>query len=280
MTEIVNKRFGEERALYNSRGLVLRGCRFEGEEDGESALKESQDIELYDCHMALRYPFWHDKNITLCNAFMSETCRAALWYSDGIVIKNSTLCGVKALRECKYIELTNTQVNSPEFGWNSSEINAIGVKIQGEYAFLGARGVVLRESEFGGKYSFQYAKDVLIENCTLNTKDAFWHAENVVVKNCVVNGEYLGWYSEGLTLENCRITGTQPFCYCRGLKLINCTTERCDLSFEYSEVEADIAGDIESVKNPLSGRIVADSIGEIITDSAVYECKAEIICRK
>ena len=41
----------------------------------------------------------------------------------------------------------------------------------------------------------------------------------------------------------------------------------CDLSFEKSSVEAHIVGSIDSVKNPESGSITADKIGEIIQDS-------------
>ena len=39
-----------------------------------------------------------------------------------------------------------------------------------------------------------------------------------------------------------------------------------DLSFECSEVEATVRVSIDSVKNPLSGHITADAIGEIIRD--------------
>ena len=70
--------------------------------------------------------------------------------------------------------------------------------------------------------------------------------------------------SHGLTLENCTITGTQPFCYCRGLKLINCKMNDADLSFEKSEVDAEITTHVDSIKNPLSGTIRALSVGEII----------------
>ena len=62
----------------------------------------------------------------------------------------------------------------------------------------------------------------------------------------------------------CHIKGTQPLCYCKNLTLIDCTTEDCDLTFEYSDVNATIKGGIVSVKNPESGRIAADSIGEIV----------------
>ena len=120
--------------------------------------------------------------------------------------------------------------------------------------------------KFKGKYSFQYITDSEFSDCEFDTKDAFWHARNVTVKNCLVRGEYLAWYSENLRLVNCTIRGTQPLCYCKGLVLENCKMENTDLSFERSEVEATVQGDIMSVKNPMQGFIKAGSIGEIILE--------------
>ena len=78
---------------------------------------------------------------------------------------------------------------------------------------------------------------------------------------------------------NCRIGGTQPLCYAKGLVLENCTfAPDADLAFEYSEVQADVRSAITSVKNPLTGRIVADSFGEIIIDpniKAPGDCRIE-----
>ena len=98
--------------------------------------------------------------------------------------------------------------------------------------------------------------------------------------NSRVKGEYLGWFSEGLTLINCHIIGTQPLCYCKNLKLVNCTMEGTDLSFEYSDVEAEIRGHVDSVKNPRSGVIVLDSVGEIITEDPVMECTGKVCIRE
>ncbi|CDC18155.1 putative uncharacterized protein [Clostridium sp. CAG:306] len=131
-----------------------------------------------------------------------------------------------------------------------------------------------------GKYSFQYMKNLHISNSNLDTKDAFWHSKNIVVENSIVKGEYLGWFSDNLTLINCKIIGTQPLCYCKNLKLINCTMENTDLAFEYSDVEADIKGSIDSVKNPKSGKITADSIGNIVLEDSVMTCKANILVRQ
>lgn len=52
-----------------------------------------------------------------------------------------------------------------------------------------------------------------------------------------------------------------------------------DLSFEYSEVEASIKGHVDSIKNVKSGRIILDSVGEIINEDAVMETTGEIIIR-
>ena len=41
---ISKKTFGEERALYNSKNVLISECKFAGKEDGESALKESEEI--------------------------------------------------------------------------------------------------------------------------------------------------------------------------------------------------------------------------------------------
>ncbi|MDE5618536.1 MAG: DUF3737 family protein, partial [Clostridia bacterium] len=115
-----------------------------------------------------------------------------------------------------------------------------------------------------------------ISNSRLNTKDAFWHTDNVTVKDSVLEGEYLGWYSQGLTLIRCHIKGTQPLCYCKNLTLIDCTMEDTDLSFEYSEVNAEVKGSILSVKNPTSGIISADKIDSLILQDSRYKCNATI----
>lgn len=278
MQIIENKSFDMERALYGSDGIKLINCTFEGEADGESALKESKNIEAYNSTFKLRYPFWHDQNVLVKNCSLLETARAPFWYSENITVDKTSLQAPKALRECNEISITDSDINSSEFGWSCQNIEFKGVKAHGEYFMLRAENITIKDVDFSGKYSFQYVKNATFENCTLNTKDAFWHAENVYVKNSIVNGEYLGWYSKKLTLENCIITGTQPLCYAQGLKLINCEMHLCDLAFEKSDVEASITTPVISIKNPSSGRITAPSVDEIIMSDK--EAKCEIVLNK
>ena len=280
MTIIENKTFDEERALYGSDGVRAVGCRFDGPADGESAFKESKNVETEGCYFNLRYPFWHTRTLKITDCEMTSLCRAALWYSDNITIDNTKLHGIKALRECDCIRIRNSSIISPEFGWFSRNIIMDKTEAEGEYFMLRAENLTFTDVTLHGKYSFQYIKNCTFENCNFDTKDAFWHAENVVVKNSVIKGEYLAWYAKNITFIDCEISGTQPLCYCKNLKLINCTMEGTDLSFEYSDVEATVAGHIDSVKNPHSGRIVADSVGEIIFGDAVMECTGTVEIRK
>lgn len=265
-TVIEHKNFDEERALYGTSGLTVRNCTFDGPADGESAFKECSGIAVDHCFFNLRYPFWHDKGLALSHIEMTEKCRAAIWYSEDIAISNAELHGIKALRECKNIAISNSDIISAEFGWSSCDVMLASCTASGEYFFLRGEHLNFKNVTFKGKYSFQYITDSVFENCNFDTKDAFWHAKNVTVKNSVIKGEYLSWYSDGLTLDHCTIIGTQPLCYCTDLKLIDCEMIDCDLSFEKSEVDATLTKPIVSIKNPASGTIRVPKVEEIIMD--------------
>lgn len=278
--QILSRVFDEERALYGICDTEVFGCSFEGDADGESALKECRRVRIHNCKFALRYPLWHAKDFSLCDCNITSTCRAPVWYSETGTLTHCRIEGIKALRECDDTLITDSVIRSDEFGWKCRKIKIRKSNIISEYFLFDSKDVEIDRLTLSGKYSFQYVDGMTLSNSTLNTKDAFWHSKNVTVTDCEINGEYLGWYSEGLTLINCKISGTQPFCYCKGLRLINCEMTDCDLAFEYSEVEADIRGHVDSVKNPKSGYIVAHSIGEIITGGSVIETDCKIKIKK
>ena len=277
---IDNKTFDEERALYNLKDTEVRNCTFAGPQDGESVLKETRNIRVVNSKFSLRYPLWHARGYELINSNFDEKTRAPIWYSHDGLIDGCDLKGVKLLRECSNIEVKNSKILSPEFGWKCNDVKMSDTKIVSEYIFLDSKNVKLKNVDFQGKYSFQYVENLEITNCKLDTKDAFWHTKNVKVRDSIVKGEYLAWFSDGLTLINCKIIGTQPLCYCKNLKLINCTMENCDLAFEYSDVEANIKGHIDSIKNPKSGTITVDSVGEIINKDSIMDVNGKVIIRK
>ena len=135
---------------------------------------------------------------------------------------------------------------------------------KGDYLAMNCEDMDVDNLELDGNYSFDGAKNVTVRNSRLMSKDAFWNSENITAENCYINGEYLGWNSKNLTLINCTIESLQGLCYCEALTLKNCRLLNTTLAFEYSTVNAEIIGAVDSVKNPLGGIIRADSIGELI----------------
>ena len=178
----------------------------------------------------------------------------------------------KMFRQMDGIRLRRVQIpTAQETFWSCRNIDIEDVTADhADYIFMHCSDISVRNFRLGGNYSFQWTKNVVIRNSILNTKDAFWETDNVTVYDSVINGEFLGWHSRNLRLVRCHITGSQPLCYIDGLTLEDCTFGAdADLAFEYSTVNATVKGSITSVKNPRSGRIVADGYGQIILDANI-----------
>ena len=278
-TTISGKTFDKERSLYNVSNAIINSCVFAGEADGESPLKEAKNIVVNDSKFSLRYAFWHVDKFEINNSELNESCRAPLWYCTDGKISNCTIKSIKPLRDCSNIAIEDSKISSPEFGWKSSNITLKNTEIEAEYLFLDCKDIELYDVNMKGKYSFQYLENLVIKDSHIDTKDAFWHAKNVKVINSYIKGEYLAWFSENVEFINCIIEGTQPFCYCKNLVLKDCKMIGTDLAFEYSDVQATIIGSIDSVKNPLSGSIIADDIGEIVKEDDLKNGNATIVVR-
>ena len=269
MDLIKDQYFEGERPLYARHGLRIENVTIG---PGESSLKEGSDLEAENCEFQGKYPFWECKNVTIKNCIFREGGRAAIWYSKDIEMADCLVEAPKMFRRISDLKLENVKFpNALETFWDCKDIEAKNIEAdKGDYIFMHCSDIKIDGFRLQGNYSFQYAKDVVIRNADMDTKDAFWEAEDVTVYDSRINGEYLGWYSKNLHLVNCKIGGTQPLCYCENLVLENCVFEEdADLAFEYSDVEASIIGPVKSVKNPRTGRINADSYGEIILDGNI-----------
>ena len=269
MDNIKDQYLEGERPLYARHGLRIENVTIG---PGESSLKEGSDLEAENCEFQGKYPFWECKNVTIKNCIFREGGRAAIWYSKDIEMAGCLVEAPKMFRRISDLKLENVKFpNALETFWDCKDIEAKNIEAdKGDYIFMHCSDIKIDGFRLQGNYSFQYAKDVVIRNADMDTKDAFWEAEDVTVYDSRINGEYLGWYSKNLHLVNCKIGGTQPLCYCENLVLENCVFEEdADLAFEYSDVEASIIGPVTSVKNPRTGRINADSYGEVILDGNI-----------
>ena len=268
-----------ERAAYNTHGAKFIDTTFQ---DGESPLKESSEIELYNCIFKWKYPLWYSKNIKVFNTTWLDSARSGVWYTDNIYIKDSFIEAPKQFRRSKNIKIENTMIpNAEEFLWTCENVILKNVQAKGNYFGMNCNNVKIDNFTLAGNYAFDGAKNIEIRNAKMNSKDSFWNCENVIIYDSVIIGEYLGWNSKNITLINCTIDSNQGMCYIDGIKMINCKLLNTDLSFELcKDVDAIINSKIDSVKNPISGRIEAEDIGEIILDDNMIDPKRTTIITK
>ena len=258
-------------------GLQISDTIFQ---DGESPLKECRDIEMERGVFKWKYPVWYSKDVKIKDSSWREMARAGVWYTDNISVENSLIEAPKNLRRCKGVSLkTVSMPNAQETLWNCSDITLEDVSVKGDYFGMNSDGLKIDGLKLVGGYAFDGIKNAEIRNAHLLTKDAFWNSENVTVYDSFISGEYLGWNAKNLTLINCTVESNQGMCYIENLVMKDCKLLNTDLAFEYSTVDVEVNGSIESVKNPYSGTIKADSIGEIIMEEdKVDVTKTEIIC--
>lgn len=278
LTLIKDTEFEGERPLYKSRDLLLENVTIHV---GESSLKECRNIVAVDCTFEGKYPFWETNGFIVRNCLFRPGARSALWYSHNMEMLDTLVEAPKMFRDSSHLYLRNVRFpDAQETFWHCSHVKLEDVEVsKGDYLFMDSDNIEIERYKHQGNYAFQYARNVIIRDAFLDSKDALWNTENVTVINSTIDGEYLAWYSKNLHLINCHIGGTQPLCYCEGLVLENCTfADDADLAFEYSRLNADIRGHVVSVKNPTSGRIIADSIGETIIDENILppaDCSIE-----
>ncbi len=262
--KIKGQTFTEERPFFAERSLAVEDCTFDV---GESPFKEVAEIDLTRVHFLGRYPVWYAKYVTIRDSFFADTCRAALWYSENVLLEHCQFEGPKGIRRCRKVSIKDVHFpKAVETLWFCKDVTLSDVTVRGEYFMMNSEDVVIDGLTLDGKYSFDGCKRVEIRNSTLNTKDCFWNSEDITVRDSVIKAEYIGWNSNRVTFINCTIESLQGLCYIEGLKMVNCRIVNTELAFEYSTVDVESVTPINSVMNPSAGRIRAPRIEKLILD--------------
>ena len=278
MKEIRQEYLTGERPLFKGENLKIYDTIFT---DGESPLKESSHIELYRSMFKWKYPLWYAKDVLAEDCTWFEMGRAGVWYTDNITVKDALIEAPKNFRRCHGVILQNVDFpNAAETLWHCDGVTMERVTAKGDYFAMNSQHMKFYDLQLVGNYSFDGVKNVEIRNAKMLSKDAFWNSENVTVYDSFISGEYLGWNAKNLTLINCTIESLQGMCYIENLVMKNCRLLNTTLAFEYSTVDVEIEGKIDSVMNPSGGSIKADDIGELIIEKDKVDPDATVInCR-
>lgn len=272
------ERFTGERALYQTKGAKLSYCTFA---EGESPLKESTELEIDNSMFQWKYPLWYCQKVKVTDSTMFEMSRAGIWYTNDLEMRNITYNAPKGFRRCHNIFLENITIsNAEETLWNCEQVTIKNMTANGDYFCMGSSDIEIDGFTLVGNYSFDGVKNMIMRNARMLSKDAFWNSENVTVYDSFISGEYLGWNSKNVTFINCTIESEQGMCYMENVVMKNCKLLNTNLAFEYSTVTAEIESTINSVKNPISGKIIANHIGKVIYDNHnIEEKNTEIIIK-
>lgn len=279
MQEITRAFLTGERALFASENLKITDSIFDA---GESPLKESRNIELYGCMFKWKYPLWYCRDILAEDCTWFDMARAGVWYSQNVTVKRAAIEAPKNFRRCKNLTLSDVSfADAAETLWHCGGAVLERVTAKGDYFAMNSEHMTVSDFTLYGNYSFDGVKNVTVRNSRLLSKDAFWNSDGVTVYDSFISGEYLGWNAKNLTLVNCTIESLQGMCYIDNLVMKNCKLLNTTLAFEYSDVDADIVGSVDSVLNPKSGIIRADRIDDLkIEKDRVDPTKTRIILRQ
>lgn len=253
----MNEYYEGERSLFGAKNLEIKGATFG---TGESSLKESKNIKLDTTIFKWKYPLWYSKNIVFKDSIWETMACSGIWYTDSIKVSDTVFQAPKNFRRCRDVELDNVYfADAEETLWTCNDVKLTNVRARGDYFGMNSSNFSIENLDLVGNYCFDGGKSIEVHNSCFVSKDAFWNCENVTIYDSFINGEYLAWNTKNLTL-------------------INCSLLRNDLCFEYcSEIDADVTTDILSIKNPLSGKIRAKSVEEIIFDDQKVDASKTMI---
>jgi hypothetical protein len=280
MIQINNKYFEGERILYGLTDANLAGITF-GE--GESPLKEAKNINLQHSIFKWKYPLWYDQNVNVENTIFEDMARSGIWYTKNIKIKNSALQAPKLFRRASQIVLDNVHFsNAEETMWSCDDINIANTQINGDYFGKDSKNIYLDHVSVIGNYVFDGGENIEVHNSTFVSKDAFWNCKNVTIYDSIINGEYLAWNTSNIKFVNCKIESEQGLNYIDHLEVKNSDLLHTDLAFEYvANMDVQVNSKIDSVKNPISGRLTAPEIGQLIMDAnKINPANSKIVCPK
>ena len=262
---IQQARLTGERAEFFAHDLTYVDTIFA---DGESPLKHARNITLDNCSFQWKYPLWYANDVTVRNSTWFEMGRAGVWYTNRMLVEDSTIEAPKNFRRANSITLRSVDLtNAEETFWDCTDVTLDNVVARGDYFGMNCANVTATQFRLIGNYPFDGAHDIIVRNSRLISKDAFWNTQNVTVENSYISGEYLGWNSRNLTFVNCTIESLQGLCYIENLVMKNCRLINTTRAFEYSTVDVDAHGTIDSIVNPSAGVIRADAIGTLTLEA-------------
>ena len=171
MIVIKDKEYGGERPLYKLHDARLERVTIHL---GESSIKESGNIEAYDCTFQGKYVFWECRNFLVHNCHFETSARSSLWYSRNGKLVHCLVDAPKMFRRMQGIDLRDCRfTDAQETLWDCDQVRIRNCEIlNADYLGMHTDNIRIDRLHLDGNYAFQYSKNVEITNSLLNSKDS------------------------------------------------------------------------------------------------------------
>lgn len=149
MKLIEKETFEGERPLFKSTNMEIKDSVFLA---GESPIKESKNIKAYNCKFWSKYPFWHNKDVEINESYFTEDSRAAIWYTNNVLMNNCKVDASKIFRDAKNITINKTKMNTEETLWDCKNVKILDSDFKGNYLLLHGADIELNNFKLDGNY--------------------------------------------------------------------------------------------------------------------------------
>ena len=137
--------------------------------DGESGIKQCQNMEASNCRFYGKYPWWHVDGALIEDCYFALDSRSAIWYTNDLVMRRCRIDAPKFFREMKRVELEDVELtDADETFWKVDGLKLKNVKLHGgTYPFMFSQNIYVDGLESDSKYVFQYCKNVEIHHANI-----------------------------------------------------------------------------------------------------------------
>ena len=137
MIVIKNKEYGGERPLYKLHDARLEHVTIHL---GESSIKESGNIEAYDCTFQGKYVFWECRKFLAQDCHFEASARSSLWYSENGTLNHCLVDAPKMFRRMQGIELLDCHfTDGQEMLWDCDRLGDKELALEQQGCVLGHR---------------------------------------------------------------------------------------------------------------------------------------------
>ncbi|ORX42520.1 hypothetical protein BCR32DRAFT_331032 [Anaeromyces robustus] len=129
-----------------------------------------------------------------------------------------------------------------------------------------------------GESSLKESRNIVVDSCNFSLRYPLWHNQKYVLKNSNLDEKTRApiWYANNGYIDSCKIESVKCLrefknSVVKGEYLAGFQRILTLIIVKSLKLKLNIKGHVDSIKNPKSGKITVDSVGEIILEVLLWK---------